>query len=83
MRKACDVVDAVDVSYATLDVWASRVRCRMRSDCIVTRRRRLTGIRRDPGPHGSASSGENFVFCFRRAAPLARPVTPCKSVSLE
>ncbi|KAI5315113.1 hypothetical protein L3X38_044289 [Prunus dulcis] len=38
MRKACDVVDAVDVSYATLDVWASRVRCRMRSDCIVRRR---------------------------------------------
>ncbi|CAL8129913.1 unnamed protein product [Prunus armeniaca] len=33
---ACDVVDAVDVSYATLDVWASRVRCRMQSDCIVT-----------------------------------------------
>lgn len=29
----------------------------------------------DPGPHGRASSGENFVFRFRRAAPLARPVT--------
>ena len=37
MSEACDVVDAVDVSYATLDVWASRVRCRMRSDCVVTR----------------------------------------------
>ena len=35
---ACDVVDAVDVSYATLDVWASRVRCRMRGDCVVTRK---------------------------------------------
>ncbi|KAI5356170.1 hypothetical protein L3X38_009065 [Prunus dulcis] len=30
----------------------------------------------DPGPHGRASSGEKFVFRFRRAAPLARPVTP-------
>ena len=29
----------------------------------------------DPGPHGRASSGENFVFRFRRAVPLARPVT--------
>ncbi|KAI5332489.1 hypothetical protein L3X38_022618 [Prunus dulcis] len=38
MSKACDVVDAVDVSYAMLDVWAWRVRCRMQSDCVVTRK---------------------------------------------
>ncbi|CAL2245226.1 unnamed protein product [Prunus armeniaca] len=47
----------VDVSYATLDVWASRVRCRMRSDCIVTR---------DPGPHGCALSGEICVWLLPR-----------------
>ncbi|CAL2241264.1 unnamed protein product [Prunus armeniaca] len=57
----------VDVSYATLDVWASRVHCRMRSDCIVTCGRRLTGIRRDPGPHGCALEWRNL--CFASAAP--------------
>ncbi|CAL9013967.1 unnamed protein product [Prunus brigantina] len=74
--EACDVVDAVDVSYATLDVWASRVRCRMRSDCVVTRGRRLTGIRYgDSGPHGWASSGEISVSLPPRQRRSARPVT--------
>ncbi|KAI5356473.1 hypothetical protein L3X38_009369 [Prunus dulcis] len=63
MRKACDVVDAVDVSYATLDVWASRIMKWEKADWDP---------KVDPGPHGRASSGENFVFRFRRAAPLAR-----------
>ncbi|CAL2241184.1 unnamed protein product [Prunus armeniaca] len=35
---ACDVVDAINMSYATLEVWALRVRCRMRNDCVVTRK---------------------------------------------
>ncbi|CAL8177005.1 unnamed protein product [Prunus armeniaca] len=63
----------VDVSYATLDVWASRVRCRMQSDCIVTCGRRLTGIRWDPRPHGCALSGEICVLLPpRRAARSSR-----------
>ncbi|CAL9013953.1 unnamed protein product [Prunus brigantina] len=63
----------VDVSYATLDVWASRVRCRMRSDCVVTSGRRLTGIRKDPRPHGCALSGEISVSLPpRRAARSSR-----------
>jgi hypothetical protein len=37
--------------------------------------RRLTGIRRDPGPHGLWFCERNVCICFRRAAPLARPVT--------
>ncbi|CAL8989026.1 unnamed protein product [Prunus brigantina] len=57
----------VDVSYATLDVWASRVRCRMRSDCVVTSGRRLTGIRSGILGRTVGLRAAKLVFRFRRA----------------